>query len=173
MVAKSLDLNFTITNPGATSKICYLFGANLVLPTPIAPFIVITPGFGVDYNQILLDSELNPFEVGELRMYSTNTAQVQSSITVLSQNIYGDILSKGLPIVSSLSEYQEFLEIARVSEPFYVSGLVSVSFNVLPFTTLICSMGIKKKVNRPIRFGEKPVSKYSINKAFSPLIIEQ
>ena len=146
------ELTFTVTNTSTTANAtCKLFGASLYLTDTYygsSSTITVTPDFGVSYVQILRDTSVSPFTVGQVRMQcAANAAQVTQGLSIVSTNIYGDASTKSVNMVTNISEYQQQLTIARSTKPFDITGDVYFSFTVLPSTTVTVTVYIKNKVN--------------------------
>ena len=182
---KSLEINFTITNASETvSRNCLLFGANLGITNHAN--ITITPDFGVSYVQVLRDSSLRPFVIGEIRMQATSldytyrlpdTAlseqQVSHAITELAGDIYGNIKTTPVPVAPSISEYQETLQITRITQKINITANSGFRFSVLPLTTVICTVYIKERVDLPLDESGIFVSKYkSANNSLRRLMVK-
>ena len=146
------ELNFTIVNSSTTANAtAVLFGASLFLSDTYfgsSSTITITPDFSVPYVQVLRDTSTSPFTVGMVRMQcSANAAQVTQGLSVVSTNIYGDSSTQSINMVTTISEYQNQLTIARSTRPFDITSDVYFKFTVLPATTLTCTVYVKRKVN--------------------------
>lgn len=175
---QALEIDFTIynpiePNPGTAdttgTRNCILFGANFVQPHLA---VTITPGFGVSYNQILTDSTMQAFTIGEIRMQSSNTSQVIQPISIVTTNVYGNATTVPVPMATVISEYQTFLQIARTNHKFDITGNVYFYFPVLSLTTVICTISIIRKTNLPLH-NEGYITNYAQPSAgFKPLMIK-
>ena len=154
---QTLELNFTIQNLAKANRRCFIFGSNVTNRVNLNQ-VEITPDFGVSYDQVLVDTQISPFTIGEIRMQSSSIAQgEQTTITVLSQNIYGDIQRRALIVESS--ENQIFLEIIKLKKEINMTGLVGLSFTVLAETTVVFTVYIKKLMALPVKFGNEVTSR--------------
>jgi len=148
---ESLDLTFTIKNDQVTSKRCVLFGGNRMLDVNqygSQQGITITPSYRVSYIQVLREAILFPFEIGNIRMQSVeNPAQVTTGILVQTVGMYGDDTTEAISMVGVVNEYQEQLGIANLKKNIIITGDVYLQFQVLPSTTLICTVSFKRKIN--------------------------
>lgn len=124
--------------------------------------VTITPSFGVSYEQVLRDTNKNPFTIGMVRMQSTNTSQVTQGINIVKTDIYGQVYTDTVSMISAVSEYQYNNEIARANMDFDITGNNYISFFILPNTSVNCTVYVKKRFegDRAL-LGLNPLQYYS------------
>lgn len=142
----------------------FFFGGIVI---SIGPFILIVPDYNVSYGQVLRGSNKNSFVVGVMRMQSTNTSQVIQPVTITEIEIYGNVTSDNISMVSTLSEYQYNNEITRsVDEEILITGNRYLSIPVLALTSFTCTFYIKRKLDSSkMLHGLSPLQFYANDQA--------
>ena len=161
-------LQLTITNPTAGSLTCTLFGSNINLNPSVTNFgssagLTVVPDNSVSYYQVLQQGMLEPFRIGKMRVQSTNTTQVTTTISSVSTNYTGQSLTDPINMSATVSAYQNNTTITESTRAFDVTGNTYLTFTVLANTTVIMTFFTQRSVNLAHGLNGQAVSKLYAN----------
>jgi hypothetical protein len=165
-------VNFNIINNldyerGGQPSNIILFGAEQYLDSVnygSETGVVITPDYGVSYDQVLRDDLNSPFTIDSIRLQAfaspldlgpppvvvsieNSTLQTSQPISIISDTIYGYRNTSQVETVNAVNPYQQQITIGELKQEFIVYPWTYLNFQLLWGVQLVFSVKIKRQVD--------------------------